>query len=124
KNMLVNATRDRVLICTPVTFLALLKTVQLIWRNEAAAKNAREILATAQELHKRASKFGEHLGKLGKSLNTVVERYEDTRGSFEKRLLPMGRDIEKLSVSEEQGKKMTLPRTVDPPSRIERETEA
>ena len=124
KNLLVDAARDRVLISTPVTFLALLKTVQLIWRNEAAAKNAREILETAQELHKRASKFGEHLGSLGKSLGTAVDRYEKTRASFEKRLLPMGRQLEKLSVSEQQGQEMALPPAVDPPSRVEREPEA
>ncbi|MAW59950.1 MAG: DNA recombination protein RmuC [Planctomycetes bacterium] len=118
KNLLVDAARDRVLIATPVTFLALLKTVQLIWRNEAAAKNAREILQTAQELYKRASKFGEHLGSLGKSLGTAVDRYEKTRASFEKRLLPMGRQLERLLVSEQQGQEMQLPQVVDPPSRI------
>ena len=118
KNLLVDAARDRVLIATPVTFLAPLKTVQLIWRNEAAAKNAREILQTAQELYKRASKFGEHLGSLGKSLGTAVDRYEKTRASFEKRLLPMGRQLERLLVSEQQGQEMQLPQVVDPPSRI------
>lgn len=123
KNLLVDSARDRVLISTPVTFLALLKTVQLIWRNEAAAKNAREILSTAQELHKRATKFGEHLGNLGRSLGTAVDRYEKTRSSFEKRLLPMGRQLEKLSVSEQQGQEMAIPNPVDPPSRVEREPE-
>jgi DNA recombination protein RmuC len=118
KNLLIDATRDRVLISTPVTFLALLKTVQLIWRNEAAAKNAREILSTAQELHRRASKFGEHLGSLGKSLGMAVDRYEKTRSSFEKRLLPMGKQLEKLSVSEQQGQEMPSPQAIDPPSNI------
>lgn len=127
KNLLVDAARDRVLISTPVTFLALLKTVQLIWRNEAAAKNAREILATAQELHRRASKFGDHLGNLGRSLATVVKRYEETRSSFERRLLPYGRQLEKLSVSEQKGQEMPLPSHVDPPTRVgseEKEAEA
>jgi DNA recombination protein RmuC len=118
KNLLVDATRDRVLISTPVTFLALLKTVQLIWRNEAAAKNAREILSTAQELHRRASKFSEHLGSLGKSLGMAVDRYEKTRSSFEKRLLPMGKQLEKLSVSEQQGQGMPTPPAIDPPSNL------
>ncbi len=119
KNLLVDATRDRVLISTPVTFLALLKTVQLIWRNEAAAKNAKEILSTAQELHRRASKFSEHLGSLGKSLGMAVDRYEKTRSSFEKRLLPMGKQLEKLSVSEQQGQGMPLPQAIDPPSNLD-----
>lgn len=118
KNLLVDATRDRVLISTPVTFLALLKTVQLIWRNEAAAKNAREILETAQELHRRASKFSEHLGSLGKSLGMAVDRYEKTRASFEKRLLPMGKQLEKLSVSEQQGQEMPQPVAIDPPTNV------
>ena len=99
----------------PLTFLALLKTVQLIWRNEAAAENARDILDTAQELHRRASKFGEHLDSVGKALATTVKNYESTRSSYERRLLPMGTKLEKLSVNEQQGQEMPNPRAIEAP---------
>lgn len=116
KNLLVEAAQNRVLIATPVTFLALLKTVQLIWRNETAAENAREILDVAQELHRRASKFGEHLDSVGRALATTVGAYDKTRASYEKRLLPMGSRLGKLSVSEEQGQQMPRPRAVEGPA--------
>ncbi|MHC4381099.1 MAG: DNA recombination protein RmuC, partial [Planctomycetota bacterium] len=86
-----------ILIATPVTLLALLRTVSLYWRQESLAKNAREIASLAQEYHNRMRKFTEHMAKAGKGLHGAVRSYNDAVSSYSRRVLPQGRRLEELA---------------------------
>ncbi|MFT7516531.1 MAG: DNA recombination protein RmuC [Myxococcota bacterium] len=93
------AMQQRVLIATPVTMMALLRTVDLYWQQEKVAKNAVEIANTAKEYHERMKSFMEHFNKIGKSLKTGVESYNKAAGSYSRKVLPQGKRVEELSAA-------------------------
>lgn len=82
-----------VIPASPATLVALLRTVALGWRQYELARSARELLATAQELHGRIGTMAGHLVQLGKSMNRSVEDYNRFVGSVESRLLVTARRL-------------------------------
>ncbi len=93
-----SAARDRVLISTPTTLIALVKAVAYGWQQESLAENAQAVAANARELYGRIGKFGEHMGEVGRALRRAVERYNQGVGSLEGRVLPTARKFESLNV--------------------------
>ncbi|MGH2571687.1 MAG: DNA recombination protein RmuC [bacterium] len=108
-----DALRSRVLVATPTTLVALLRTVAIYWQQKAMAENALKIAEIARELYDRAAIFGEHLATVGKGLDAAVSAFNDAAGSFERRLVPLGRRLEELAVTEQSR------RTLEPPPRVE-----
>ncbi len=90
-------TRD-VVLATPTTLLALLRTVSYAWRQDAAARGAAEVHALGRELHARLSTLGGHLARLGSSLDSAVEQFNRTIGSLESRVLVSARRLAALGV--------------------------
>lgn len=87
-----------VVVATPTTLIALLKTVALGWREERLAENAVEIKALGEELHRRLGTLTRHLERLGRSVGRTVEHYNKVVGSFETQVLPQARRFEGLGV--------------------------
>ncbi|MGD9955416.1 MAG: DNA recombination protein RmuC [Candidatus Nanopelagicales bacterium] len=87
-----------VVLATPTTLLALLRTVAHTWRQESAARNARDVHALAVELHARIATVGKHMAKLGRQLDSAVGAYNDTVGSLEGRVLVTARRLASLGV--------------------------
>ena len=88
-----------VVVATPTTLIALLRTVGHAWRQESLARDAAEIHTLGRELHARLATLGGHLGKLGRSLDAGVRAYNDTVGSLESRVLVTARRFSDLSVT-------------------------
>jgi len=86
----------RILITTPVTLVALLRTVSLYWRQHQMAENAQEIAKEANELMSRLGVFLGHFSKVGRGLGTAVKSFNDAVGSYERRILPTGRKVAEL----------------------------
>lgn len=89
---------QRIIICTPITLIALAKTVSQMWRQEKMADTAKEIAALAKELYRRLVKMGEHVEGVGKSLEQTVRRYNGFVGSLETSVLPQARKFTELNV--------------------------
>ena len=87
-----------VVLATPATLVALLRTVGYTWRQEALAKNAQEVLNLGRELHSRLSTLGGHVSKLGNQLNKAVGAYNSTVSSLESRVLVTARKMADLKV--------------------------
>lgn len=85
-----------VVLATPATLLALIRTVAHTWKQERLADGAREVATLGLELHERLSTTAGHLAKLGSSLRSGVEAYNATLGSLETRVLPSARRLSKL----------------------------
>jgi len=109
--LLEDALRQRVILTTPTSFVALLRAVAFGWRQEQLAANAERIREVGEELYRRLAVFAEHLGRVGKGLDSAVDNYNRAVGSFETKVLTGARRFTELGVS--PGK------TLDEPLRIE-----
>lgn len=89
-----------VVVATPATLVALLRTVAYTWRQEALARNAHAVHTLARELYGRLSTLGEHVGKLGGALGGAVSAYNRAVGSLESRVLVSARKLADLGVSD------------------------
>lgn len=97
-NLLEDAIRQDVIIATPSSFIALLKTVAYGWRQTALAQNAEIIRTLAEDLYKRLAVFTSHLGKLGRNLGSSVDSFNSAVGSLERQVLPGARKFTELGV--------------------------
>lgn len=95
-----DAARERVVIATPATMVALLQAVGLAWREVTLSKRAERVRDLAVELCRRIATFGDHLGHSGKGLERAVKAHNDAVGSFESRILPTTRRMAELGVSD------------------------
>jgi len=96
--LLEDAIRQHVIIATPTSFVALLKAVAYGWRQNALAENAARIQELAVDLYRRLAKFGEHLGRIGRSLGQSVDAYNSAVGSLERQVLPGARRFTELGL--------------------------
>ena len=111
-----------VVIATPTTLIALLRTVAYGWRQEALARNAAAVHQLGRELHGRLATMGTHVAKLGRSLDSAVDSYNRTVSSLEARVLVTARKLTELQVADgelpELGQVERAPRTVSAPELV------
>lgn len=98
-DLLDTALKAGVILATPSTLIALLKTVAYGWRQADVAENAAIIHEMGQELYRRLNSFISHLEKLGKQLNSAVGAYNSAVGSLERQVLPQARRFPELGVT-------------------------
>jgi DNA recombination protein RmuC len=100
-SLLEHAMARRVVLATPMTLLALLRTVALTWQQDALAGSARELFEVGRELYARLSTLGGHMGKLGRTLHRSVEDYNALVGTLERRVLVTARRMTELDLTDE-----------------------
>lgn len=89
----------RVLICSPVTLLALLRTVAFGWQQHQITENALRIAEEGKELYNRVQTFAGHLASVGTSLGKSVDTYNKAVASFDRRLMPAAQRLQEMGVS-------------------------
>ena len=100
--LLERAFSRNVILATPTTLLALLRTVAHVWRQEAIADNAREIHRLGRELHERLGTFVDHVRKTGASLDAAVGHYNRMVGSLDGRVLVSARRLAEHGVGDSE----------------------
>ncbi|WP_306252377.1 DNA recombination protein RmuC [Parvularcula sp. IMCC14364] len=80
-----------VLMATPTTLIAILKSIAYGWRQEKASQNAHKVAGLAQELYGSMRLMGNNLTAIGKSLETTVKNYNKTLGNIEGSVMPKAR---------------------------------
>ncbi|MEU8355421.1 DNA recombination protein RmuC [Nonomuraea sp. NPDC048882] len=94
------ASAKGVLITTPTSLIALLRTVAFAWTQAALQDNLKQVYELGRELYERLSVMGGHLNTLGRSLDRSVKAYNDTVGSMEGRVMVTARKFHTLKVVE------------------------
>lgn len=96
--LLERAFEQNVVVATPSTLVALLRTVAYTWRQEALAANAAEVHKLGRDLYQRLATMGGHIDKLGSALTTAVTNYNKTVSSLESRVFVTARKMMDLKV--------------------------
>ncbi len=86
-----------VVITTPSTLLALLRTCALQWQQATLHENARRIGDNAKVLLDRITAFVDHVQKVGKGLESATKAFNSAVGSLNTRLLPSARATAELA---------------------------
>ena len=100
----------RVLIATPTTLIAMLRTIAYSWQQEALTANARSVFEVGRELYRRLGTLGGHVDRLGRALTRSVEDYNGLVGSLERTVLVQARRMVDLQVTDAD---LAAPRSVD-----------
>ncbi len=98
-----DAFEHKIVVVTPTTLLATLRTIQNIWRYEQQNENARIIADKAGSLYDKIRGFVEDLEKLGNQLATVNKTYDD---AMNKLTTGRGNLVRQASSFEELGVKV------------------
>jgi DNA recombination protein RmuC len=91
--------RQRVLIASPLTLIALLRTAAVGWRHERLAINAEEISQLGRELYDRARTFTERFEAVGTRLETTVRAYNEAVGAYDARVMVSMRKFRELGAA-------------------------
>lgn len=89
----------KVILASPITLIAMLKTIAYGWNQKNLEDNARNISAAGRELYKRLSTMAGHLQEMGKKLGGTVAAYNDMLRSMESRVFPLARKFPDLDRS-------------------------
>ena len=95
-DLIVWAAEKRILLATPASLIALLRSVSVSWQQHAQTENAQKIAEAAQELFVRVVTFTEHLEKIRGGLETANKAFNQAVGSYESRVRPAGEKLQKL----------------------------
>ncbi|ATG54213.1 DNA recombination protein RmuC [Brachybacterium ginsengisoli] len=97
--LLEHAFSKDVVIASPATLMALLRTVAHTWRTDTLNRDARAVLETGREMHHRLGTMTAHLAKVGRSLDSSVAAFNDAVGSLQSRVMVTARRFEDLGLS-------------------------
>jgi len=96
RDLIVWAAEKRILLATPASLIALLRSVAVSWQQHAQTENAQKIAEAAQTLFARVVVFAEHLEKIRGGLQTANKAFDQAVGSYESRVRPAGETLQKL----------------------------
>jgi DNA recombination protein RmuC len=89
-----------VILATPTTLIALLRTVAFGWRQEALSRDMATVQQLGRELYTRLSTTGSHLDKLGTQLGKAVDAFNHTVASIESRVMVTARRLHDLDIGD------------------------
>lgn len=111
ENLFAEAFEKKIIVVTPTTLLATLRTIENIWRYERQSQNARKIADRAGAVYDKLRVFVEAMDKMGGQLQTVQTTYDNAMNTLTR---GRGNLISQASKFVELGVrvKKELPRTI------------
>jgi DNA recombination protein RmuC len=91
--------KAKVIVATPATLIAVLRSVALSWQQQQVAENAQKIWDAGAELYDRIRKFAEHLDGIKRGLDKATGSYNAAIGSWDSRVLPSARRLKELGAA-------------------------
>ncbi|MGQ0625443.1 MAG: DNA recombination protein RmuC [Sporichthyaceae bacterium] len=108
--LLEHAIAARVLIATPSSLVAMLRTIAWNHQQEALSLHAREVFDLGRELYTRLASAAEHVDRLGRSLSRTVGDFNAASASLESRVLVSARRLHAFGIASGE---IPTPRTVE-----------
>src|SRR5262249_320155 len=93
RDLIVWAAGKRILLATPASLIALLRSVSVSWQQHAQTENAQKIAAAARELYLRVLKFAEHFERIRAGLERANAAFNEATASFHSRVRPAGEKL-------------------------------
>ena len=97
--LLEQAASLRVIPATPMTLLAVLRSIAFGWQQQQVARNAEEIQLLGRDLYDRLATMVTHLDEVGRHLKLAADSHDRFIGSLEQKVLPGARRFKELGVS-------------------------
>ncbi len=110
-NLLEDAMKDKIVICSPTNLVALLKAVAFGWQQNQMTENAEKIVSESKDLYDRLGNWLTHFRSIGKNLDQTVRAFNASVGSLESRVMPSVKRVKDLGAI--QSKKDTKPETLE-----------
>jgi DNA recombination protein RmuC len=95
-DLIIWAASRKIMLATPASLIALLRSVSVSWQQHAQSENAQAIAVAAQELYQRVVTFTGHFEKIRDGLEKANNAYNEAVGSYERSVRPSGERVLKL----------------------------
>lgn len=99
ETLLETAARHHIVMATPMTLLALLRTIAFGWQQQTLAESAGEIRELGRDLYERLAMLVTHLERVGRNIRQAGDSYDAFVGSLEQNVLPAARRFKELGVN-------------------------
>ena len=96
RDLIIWAAARRIMLATPASLIALLRSVSISWQQHAQTENAQKIADAARELYARVVTFTRHFEKIRAGLEGANAAFNDAAASFQARVRPAGERLEEL----------------------------
>ena len=117
RELIVWAAQKRILLATPASLIALLRSVSVSWQQYAQTENAQKIAEAAQEFYARVVKFTEHFERIRAGLERANSAFNEATASFQTRVRPAGERLAELGGGA-PGKQLTDVQPLDSSPRL------
>ncbi len=99
-NIIEEGIKQKVIIATPTTLLALLRTVAYSWRQYKMVENVKKISETGRELYNRLKVFSGHFASIAKNLSQLNASFNKSVSSWKSRVIPQVKKLNELGISD------------------------
>ena len=95
-DLIIWAAEKRILLATPASLIALLRSVSVSWQQHKQTENAQKIAEAARVLFERVCVFTEHFEKIGEGLAKANDAFNKASNSYQSRVRPAGEKLKEL----------------------------
>ena len=95
-NLLQDAAKNKIILATPATLIAVLMAVFYGWQQQEMATNQVKIGEAGKKLMKRLIVLLGHLTKMGSNLDKTIGTYNEVVGSYNGMVYPQARELKRL----------------------------
>lgn len=96
RDLIVWAAERQILLATPASLIALLRSVAVSWQQHKQTENAQKIAEAARELFSRVCVFTEHFEKIRDGLTKANDAFNKATSSYQSRIRPAGEKLTEL----------------------------
>lgn len=105
--------KEKVIITTPLTLIAVLKAISFTWRQEAISTNAKQIGEAGRLLQTKLAKLFEGADIFSKRLYKNVEEFDKINAYIKKEILPVANALKNLELDTQTNNCASIENTIN-----------